>query len=516
MRKSSLFLLLVVEILALFIFENMRALFTTLERNERQAIIAHADLQAEMHILLALRDGQPPGQSKYFDRVSPLRRGESGQQIVAADNGLRLEIRKPVADGRGLLFSRTVRSPQLRSFQGMKKVLSLMVLFLGLAIAASSIYFMVLLRRKKTEPAPEAGSPLQDYLVDLKSAQLELQDLVASQQRASSAQEQLNKSIINNARLGMIYLSADGRVEIFNPAAQELFGRGFAAVKNQPLAEALPDHAELAEFILAGDRKRSAEFENGPSILAVDVVPVGAGRDGPVATGDNCLRGGDSRGRLALIRDVSDERKRERVRRQKDNLLMLGEMAASLAHEVRNSLGVILGYTKAMSGEPEKTAKVIREVQFVTEMMESFLRFARPVEKIARRPVDLGALIAAAAAAHDLAGELPAGRLELQSDPLLLNVVFGNLALNARQAGAKSLRVEFPPGDVPNVILADDGRGISAANADKIWLPFFTSRDKGTGMGLATVKKIAGALGADIQLLNPGEPGARFRITFYS
>lgn len=504
-RRSSLFLLLVVEILALFIFENMRALFTTLERNERQAIVAHAELQAEAHILRARRDGKPPGQSPYFDRVSGLRRGETRQELVAADGGLRLEIRKPLPDGRGLLFSRAVRSPQLRSFQGMKKVLSLMVLFLGLAIAASGIYFMVLLRRKKTEPAPGAGSPLQDYLVDLKSAQLELQDLVASQQRASSAQEQLNKSIISNARLGMIYLAADGRVEIFNPAAQELFGRGFAAVKNLPLAQALPDHAELAEFILAGDRKSSREFEYGPAILAVDVVPVG----------DDGQGGGGSRGRLALVRDVSDERKRERVRRQNDNLIMLGEMAASLAHEVRNSLGVILGYTKAMSGEPEKTAKVIREVQFVTEMMESFLRFARPVDKVARKPVDLGPLIAAAAAAHDLAVELPAGRLELQSDPLLLNVVFANLALNARQAGARSLRVEFPGGDAPGVMLVDDGRGISAANADKIWLPFFTSRDKGTGMGLATVKKIAGALGADIQLLNPGQAGARFKITFY-
>lgn len=508
MRKSSLFLLLVVEILALFVFENMRALFTTLERNEREAIIAHADLQAEAHILRALRDGQPPGPAKYFDRVTPLRRAETGHELVAGEDGLRLEIRKPLADGRGLLFSRTVRSPQLRSFQGMKKVLSLLVLFLGLAIAASGIYLMVLLRKKKAEPAPGAGSPLQDYLVDLKSAQLELQDLVASQQRASSAREQLNRSIINNARLGMIYLAADGRVEIFNPAAQELFNRGFAAVKNLPLAEALPDHAELAEFIIAGDRKNSCEFEYGPSILAVDVVPV--------ATGDDAPREGISSGRLALVRDVSAERKRERVRRQNDNLLMLGEMAASLAHEVRNSLGVILGYSKAMSGEPEKTAKVIREVQFVTEMMESFLRFARPVDKVARKPVDLAPLIAAAAAAHDLPVEFPAGRLELQSDPLLLNIVFGNLALNARQAGAKSLNVEFLPGDAPGVVLADDGLGISAANADKIWLPFFTSRDKGTGMGLATVKKLVGALGADIQLLNPGQAGARFKITFYS
>ncbi len=147
-----------------------------------------------------------------------------------------------------------------------------------------------------------------------------------------------------------------------------------------------------------------------------------------VPVGDN--------GRLVLVRDVSAERKRERVRRQNDNLMMLGEMAASLAHEVRNSLGVILGYSKAMSGEPEKTAKIVREVQFMSAMMESFLRFAKPVEKIGRKPVDLGRAIAEAAAAHELSVELPKPALEIKSDPLLLNIVFGNLALNARQSGA--------------------------------------------------------------------------------
>jgi signal transduction histidine kinase len=207
--------------------------------------------------------------------------------------------------------------------------------------------------------------------------------------------------------------------------------------------------------------------------------------------------------------------------------MMLGEMAASLAHEVRNSLGVILGYSKAMSGEPEKTAKIVREVQFMSEMMESFLRFSKPVAKVGSKPTDLGQVIAAAAAAQDLLVELPAPTLELKSDPLLLNVIFTNLALNAKQAGAGRLRVEFAPGTAPRtdaaapprtdaaVIIADDGPGITAASAEKIWLPFFSTRDKGTGMGLATVKKLVSALNGDIQLLNPGEPGAKFKIVFY-
>jgi two-component system nitrogen regulation sensor histidine kinase GlnL len=541
MRRSSLLLLIIVEVLALFIFENMRSLFTSLEKKELQAVIATSDLQAELHVLRTLQGQSRPGRGKYFDRVLPLQRGAAGQRVIASGKEQVLEIRKPLGEKSGLLFQKTIRSAQLDSFQGLKKVLSLLVLLLGLAIAASGIYFMILLRKKVPEPAVSAGSPFQDYLVEMKNSQQELQDLVVTQRRTASEQEELNKSIINTVHLGVIYLSSGGKIEIFNPAAQALFGRSFVAARNHLLADALPGHPELVRFILAGDKRKSADIESGRFIFFVDVVPVGPVSDGgppvpsdrdvgaqsaPPAPGEGRVdaRRDGRQGRLVLVRDVSEERKKERIRRHNDNLMMLGEMAASLAHEVRNSLGVILGYSKAMSGEADKTAKIIREVQFMSEMMESFLRFAKPVPRAGRKPTDLGAVIAAAAAAQEIAVKMPAPALELNSDPLLLNVIFTNLALNARQAGARNLTVEFTPGSAPAVspridaavTIGDDGPGIAASSAEKIWLPFFSTRDKGTGMGLATVKKLVSALGADIQLLNPGEPGAQFKITFYS
>ncbi len=505
MRRSSLLLLLVVEALSLFIMENMRALFSTLETNERQAIVAHAELQAELHLLRAAPALAPPLRSAYFDRVTPLERPQTGRRLFAADDALRLEIRRPLGAG-GLLFTKTVDSPQLHSLQGMKKVLSLLVLTLGLALVISAGFLAARLRKPKPEQPEAAVTPLQGYLVDLKNSQAELQDLVASERLASCRQEELNRTILQAVPLGVIYLSADGRVELFNPAAQRLFGRSLAAAKNLPLIQALPGYEELAAFVLNARGRARGEFEKDQAVLAVEVAPVGAGADGPEA----------GQGRLALVRDVSEERQRERVRRQTENLALLGEMAAALAHEVRNSLGVILGYTKAMSGEADKKAKVVGEVQFMSDMMESFLRFARPVDKVARQAVEVGPLLQAAAAAHGLAVDLPAEKMELASDPLLLNVVFSNLALNAGQAGASRLTAAYAPGAAPALLIGDDGPGISAANAEKIWLPFFSSRDKGTGMGLATVKKLVGALGADIQLMNPGEPGARFKITFYT
>jgi signal transduction histidine kinase len=491
---------MVVLVLALFVFENMRALVATLEKNETTAIAAQGDLQADMHALKARQGRSDDAALRFFDRIEALPAPETGRELVRVGKGLRLEIRRPLGPGSGLLFVKTIGSRQLDALRGLKKVLSGLVALLGLLLAIAGIYFMWLMFRKQPEAKLGAGSPLQDYLVEMKSAQAELQTIVAEQRRASSEREELNKSIINTVHLAVIYLSGTGKVEIFNPAAQKLFNRGFAAAKNVLLAEVLARFPELARFILAATAKSSAEVESNGAIFFVDVVPVGEGLQG----------------RLALVRDVSDERRRERVRRQSDNLMMLGEMAASLAHEVRNSLGVVLGYSKALGGEPEKKRKVVREIEYMSEMMESFLRFARPVEPASRVPVDLGPLAVAAAAAQGLAVDLPAAALTLSSDPLLLTVVFSNLALNARQSGASRLRLEFSPGSAPAVIVADDGPGIAAAVADRIWLPFFTTREKGTGMGLATVKKLISALGADIQLLNPGEPGAKFRITFYT
>ncbi|HUU04931.1 MAG TPA: ATP-binding protein [Patescibacteria group bacterium] len=498
MKRSFLVLALVIQILGLFVFENMRTLFKSLEKNEIAAIIAQSDLQAELHIQKTLLHVPRPGREKYFDQILPLPRAENSKQVTLAGKQRLLQIKKPLGDGSGLLFKRTIRSPQLDQFAALKKVLSGLIFFLGIFIAASGIYLMVLLRKKGPEKSLGAGSPFQDYLVEMKNTQLELQNLVAEQNRVTSQKEELNKSIINTVHLGVIFISAGAKIEIFNPAAQKLFNRSFAGAKNNSLATVLQEHPKLTAFIQAGEKKISAEIESGPFIFYVDVVPIS-----------------DS-GRLVLVRDVSAERKKEKIQRQNANLMMLGEMAAALAHEIRNSLGVILGYSKAMRTEPEKTRKIVREINFLSEMMESFLQFARPVEKISRKKTDVAKLIATAAATQEMAVDLPQRTLHLKSDPLLLNVIFSNLVLNAKQAGAMSLKVEFSDAATPSLTFADDGPGIAAANTEKIWLPFFSTRDKGTGMGLATVKKLVSALNGDIQLLEKEGKGATFRIVFYT
>ena len=498
MKKSFIILIIFILVSALFIFENMRALFKNLETSETAAIIASSETQAELHVMRSRQRLPNPDLNRHFDQVLLTEPGPDSRQVVMSAKNQVLLLRRQVDKNRSLLFKKTIHSTQLESFRSLNKILTGLTVALGIFIIACSLYLVVLLRKKGSPRMAEAISPLQDYLLEIKNSEQELKTLVAEQSLSSTKIGELNKSIINTIQLAVVFTAAAGKIEIFNPAAQKYFGRSLAAAKNNSLDEVLAGQPELLAFIQSAGKKSSAEIESGGRIFLTDVVPVG------------------NSGRLTVIRDVSSERKKDKIQRLNANLMMLGEMAAALAHEIRNSLGVILGYSKAIKAEPGKTAKINREIHFLSAMMESFLQFARPVEKIKRAAVNLGPLIAANATAHGLAVSFSEKDLRIQSDPLLLNVVFSNLALNASQAGATRLQVEFCPGEDHAIIVSDDGPGIAAAVREKVWLPFFSTRDKGTGMGLATVKKLVSALNGDIQLVDDKKKGATFRIVFYS
>jgi signal transduction histidine kinase len=498
MKKSFIVLIIIIQIIALFVFNNLYSLFKNLEKSEIANIIAHSEIQAELYVQKSLRRLPIPDQSGYFDQILPSAWGEDSRQILKSGKNQLLLLKKRLAADSSLLFKKTIQSVLLQTFRSVIKILSGLTVFLGIFIVACGIYLVFILRKKVPAKNAENISPLQDYLLEMKKSELELKNQVAAQNRSSIKIEELNKSIINTIHLAVIFIDAAGKIDIFNPAAQKYFGCSFAAAKNNFLAEVLRDHPELLACISAGQKKYSAEIESAGRIFYTDVVPVG------------------NSGRLIVIRDVSSERKKEKIQRLNANLMMLGEMAASLAHEIRNSLGVILGYSKAIRAEPEKTTKISREIHFLSAMMESFLQFARPVEKVKRIKIAISPLIAASAAANNLTVKLPEKDLHIESDPLLLNVVFSNLMLNASQAGARHLQVEFNSAENTVITISDDGPGIGATVKDKIWLPFFSTRDKGTGMGLATVKKLVNALNGDIQLVPTEGKGATFKIVFYS
>jgi signal transduction histidine kinase len=112
---------------------------------------------------------------------------------------------------------------------------------------------------------------------------------------------------------------------------------------------------------------------------------------------------------------------------------------------------------------------------------------------------------------------LDPGNLVLGSDPALLRSVFLNLLLNSKEAGANRVITTFKKKKNKDIeiLFQDNGKGIDAEVKEKIWYPFFTTKEKGTGMGLAIIRKIVNTLKGEISLAETGPGGTTFKIIFY-
>jgi signal transduction histidine kinase len=234
------------------------------------------------------------------------------------------------------------------------------------------------------------------------------------------------------------------------------------------------------------------------------------------------------------VRRLHEElaRKNEQLRR-KERLAALGEMAAGVAHEIRNPLGGIQLFAsllhRDLQHQPdalEVVNKIRKGVVQLESIVSGILDFARPAT-VAPRAFSVIALITetveliaskAAAAGVEVEVFNHFEDMEFVTDGAMLQRALLNLLLNAIEAAGghgERVRVHWKPGSDETVTIEvrDEGPGIPAEVMDRMFNPFFTTKDAGTGLGLAIVHQIAESLGGSVRAANHPQGGASLSLT---
>jgi len=225
---------------------------------------------------------------------------------------------------------------------------------------------------------------------------------------------------------------------------------------------------------------------------------------------------------------------KNRLLERRNRLAALGEMAAGLAHEIRNPLGAIQLYASVLGKDlegRERSLEMVRKISGGVRRLESLVTQVLQFTREIRATVGACDLAAVVDQAVDFAEPLFAQRkvtvsvqgprpLEVRIDPLLIGQALLNLLRNAAEAshpgGVVQISFAPPPADSDarqfHLIVRDGGPGIPADVLDRIFNPFFTTKDDGTGLGLAIVHQMVEAHDGTIIVTNPADGGAKFEV----
>lgn len=350
--------------------------------------------------------------------------------------------------------------------------------------------------------------------------------------------EVLNERIVQSIASGLITVDGSNRIILFNPAAEAVFGIPSGEANGRQLNELLPilaDHMDPEASLR--ERRRAPAITDIPFrnhkgedlFLRLSVSPLS-------------MPGGEAIGRILVIQDLTEIKRIEREMQRVEGLAMVGELAAGIAHEIRNPMASISGSIQVLKeglelNEDEVTGRlmdiVMREVNRLNHMVNDFLLYARP-QKATTRRFELNTLIRDSLELFlNTGGASDAIRVEsslgeplfMESDPEQVKQVLWNILRNAREAlpegGAIHIETRLedaadrPAGSAPaaELIVRDTGVGFSEGALENLFTPFYTTKEEGSGLGLATVKRIVEGLQGQVRGRN--HPGGGAEIVLH-
>jgi signal transduction histidine kinase len=305
---------------------------------------------------------------------------------------------------------------------------------------------------------------------------------------------QATQRLLSETKHGLVTLNAGGKVVAINEAGTRLLGERPGTLSD--IDESLP------ELLRAGGERFVPK--QGRVLKATMWPETVTGRSPPFY-----LLLEDSTGEYELLHELA----------QRQSLALLGEAAATLAHEIRNPLAAISAAGEALATEgtsdPEMLEVLRGEARRLNKLVTQSLDLARPLQ-LAPEEVDLNNLLGRILAQPSSTAEVefvPAeGLREIRLDPMCLKLVIDNLVRNAAQAGAEKITLRTAgDGDQAVITVDNDGPHIPPEIKGRLFQPFVTTKADGTGLGLALCSKIAKAHGGTIKVVNT-DTGVQFEM----
>jgi signal transduction histidine kinase len=383
---------------------------------------------------------------------------------------------------------------------------------------------------------------MQGVIEKLRAQEKELARLHMLAQERAQESERLTEEVTRHMPTGMLLVNATGAISSTNPAAENALGR--KPVRYRSYKEILGGDSGLAQMLTAclrdGKTFQRGEVEHLTDDgevrrLGVTISPIYR----PTRAAVRSRVSGASQppemrvsGALCLMSDLTELTALQKQIRWKENLAALGEMSAGIAHEFKNALATISGYAQMIRSEStpgetrDSAERILDQTRALTHVVTEFLRFAKPLE-ISYETVVMQPLV------ERVAQELRESRpecdvicegayVELPGDEALLRQALVNLTRNAAEATrdrAARGRVtisgtveELGGRKWQRICVADNGPGIPEHELPKIFLPFFTTKSEGTGLGLAVVQKVALQHGGSIEARNAAGGAAEFLL----
>jgi PAS domain S-box-containing protein len=396
----------------------------------------------------------------------------------------------------------------------------------------------------------------QSLIRRLKDKEQELERLRKVAEERADHIESYNENILRSVSSGVITFNQEEVITSFNLAAERILGWVASSVIGRVCSDVFGKGSQITRLVQNALNHKEVTIRKELELVQ---EPIGEGGQAGRHKWEKIWVGVSTSllmdkqdcviGTTMVFTDLSEIKRLQEQVELKKRLTLLGEMSAGIAHEFRNYMGTIMGYAKLLAkkagpefGAAGMVQSIIHELESMAQLINELLDFSKSTE-LNLQPVDLGMLIEKVVHQVFEQARNPVPKLTLifsprlgkiQLDEVLIRQALGNIIQNALEAmptgGELRIQVGLRSRPIPldkrvgsvspvalegkevEIEIQDTGVGIPPEVQDKIFLPFFTTKEKGTGLGLALVHKIILSHNGQIQVDSQESKGTAFRV----